>query len=131
MSIARLVIYTPTGEHFGIVPIESMFVNTPVLAVNNGGPTETIIDKRTGFLCPPDQEKFAESMELAINEPELMKEMGILGIVIFTFIFLNLGRQNVEKKFSFNSFSDKLDDIVGIIVSKKNSSFDVKNDKKD
>jgi len=79
MSIARLIIYTPTGEHFGIVPVEAMFLYTPVLAVNNGGPTETIINKKTGFLCPPEKEIFAESMEFAINNPEIIKEMGILG----------------------------------------------------
>nr|CAD2186054.1 unnamed protein product [Meloidogyne enterolobii] len=110
MSIARLIIYTPTGEHFGIVPVEAMFLYTPVLAVNNGGPTETIIDKKTGFLCPPEKEIFAESMEFAINNSEIIKEMGILG------------RQNVEKNFSFDSFSDKLDQIVCLLVSKKNST---------
>ncbi|KAL7077218.1 hypothetical protein ACQ4LE_004117 [Meloidogyne hapla] len=119
MSIARLIIYTPTGEHFGIVPVEAMFLNTPVLAVNNGGPTETIIDKKTGFLCPPEKEIFAESMEFAINETEIIKEMGIMGC------------QNVEKNFSFDSFSDKLNQIVCLLVSKKNLTNEDNNNKKD
>ena len=38
-------------EHFGIVPLEAMGLGTPVIAVNNGGPTETIVHDKTGFLC--------------------------------------------------------------------------------
>lgn len=32
METARLVIYTPDHEHFGIVPLEAMYLSTPVLA---------------------------------------------------------------------------------------------------
>jgi glycosyltransferase involved in cell wall biosynthesis len=48
------------GEHFGIVPIEAMYCQLPVVAVNDGGPTETVVDGLTGFLCDPDPESFAE-----------------------------------------------------------------------
>ena len=40
---AELLLYTPTFEHFGIVPVESMLHHTPVLAVNRGGPLETVV----------------------------------------------------------------------------------------
>lgn len=39
---AELLLYTPTFEHFGIVPVESMLYKTPVLAINRGGPLESI-----------------------------------------------------------------------------------------
>ena len=42
------LVYTPAGEHFGIVPLESMYCNTPVIAVNSGGPTETVLHGQTG-----------------------------------------------------------------------------------
>ena len=32
------LIYTPSHEHFGIVPIEAMYMKRPVIAVNSGGP---------------------------------------------------------------------------------------------
>ena len=47
------VVYTPSLEHFGIVPLETMAAMRPVIAVNNGGPLETIVDGVTGFLCDP------------------------------------------------------------------------------
>lgn len=50
------VVYTPSHEHFGIVPIETMAAMRPVIAVNNGGPLESVADGETGFLCPPTAE---------------------------------------------------------------------------
>ena len=44
------LLYTPSGEHFGIVPIEAMYNELPVIAVNDGGPMETVVDGETGFL---------------------------------------------------------------------------------
>lgn len=45
------LLYTPSGEHFGIVPCEAMLSGAPVVAVNDGGPVETVKDGETGFLC--------------------------------------------------------------------------------
>ncbi|KAN0061809.1 Alpha-1,3-mannosyltransferase-like protein [Thecaphora frezii] len=40
----RMLLYTPTEEHFGIVPLEAMICGVPVLATNTGGPVETVVD---------------------------------------------------------------------------------------
>jgi len=45
------LLYTPDREHFGIVPLEAMQLGLPVIAVNTGGPTETIRHQTTGYLC--------------------------------------------------------------------------------
>jgi len=37
-------------EDFGITPVESMSVGTPVIAFNGGGYKETVVDKKTGLL---------------------------------------------------------------------------------
>ncbi len=56
---ARATIYVPVDEDFGMSPVESMACGTPVIAVNDGGLKESIIDGKTGILinpeCTPEQ----------------------------------------------------------------------------
>lgn len=39
---SNAILYTPSNEHFGIVPVEAMYMRRPVIACNSGGPTETV-----------------------------------------------------------------------------------------
>ncbi|KAI5959250.1 ALG2 [Candida theae] len=82
---AELLLYTPGREHFGIVPVESMLYKTPVLAINFGGPLETVvnfdgtnIDEATGFLVPGDHEKWAKTITRYFNETddEIKRRLG-------------------------------------------------------
>lgn len=50
LSAATLLVYTPINEHFGIVPLEAMLAGVPVLAAASGGPLETVLDGKTGWL---------------------------------------------------------------------------------
>lgn len=65
LKSARLLVYTPSNEHFGIVPLEAMLAGVPVLAANTGGPLETIVEGKTGWLCPPED---VESWTAVMNE---------------------------------------------------------------
>lgn len=95
------LLYTPSGEHFGIVPIEAMYCQLPVVAVNDGGPTETVHDGVTGYLCKPEPESFAQAMKTLIDGGEDLKiKLG------------GNGRNRVLKHFSFNIFASQLNDIV-------------------
>ncbi len=49
-----MLLYTPLKEHFGIVPLEAMFLKKAVLAINDGGPRRTIKDTVTGYLLNND-----------------------------------------------------------------------------
>ena len=79
---ASLLIYTPTNEHFGIVPLEAMLASIPVLATNTGGPLETIYDGRTGWLRSPEQvQLWTDVMRkpLIPSSSDALKKMGQLG----------------------------------------------------
>lgn len=54
LASATALLYTPENEHFGIVPVEGMYMKRPVLASNSGGPKESLLHEKTGFLLPTD-----------------------------------------------------------------------------
>ena len=94
------LMYTPENEHFGIVPLEAQYMETPVLASNSGGPKETVIEGETGFLLSKKPEDWAEKMGVLLNEERRRKDMG------------RKGKENVLSKFSFNAFSQFTDEFV-------------------
>lgn len=104
MRHSEALLYTPQNEHFGIVPLESMYLRKPVIAVNSGGPTETIIHESTGFLCEQNENEFAEAMAKFIRDRTLSDCMG------------EMGHKRVRSTFSFEAFTEKLDRIVRELV---------------
>lgn len=100
LKLCCCLIYTPTNEHFGIVPIEAMYCERPVLATNTGGPLETVENGTTGFLIEENEEKFAEKMLKLVKDSSLCPIMGAAG------------KQRVINNFSFQSFKHKLNSII-------------------
>jgi glycosyltransferase involved in cell wall biosynthesis len=76
---ALCVVYTPHLEHFGIVPLETMAAGTPVVAVNSGGPKETVVDGVTGLLCDNTPESFCDALFKLVSNPTLARRMGAAG----------------------------------------------------
>ncbi|KHJ81974.1 glycosyltransferase, group 1 family protein [Oesophagostomum dentatum] len=97
---SRAVLYTPHNEHFGIVPVEAMYVGTPVIAVNSGGPKESIVHLETGLLVEQTPEAFAESMATLIRDESLRRKIN------------EMAPKRVRDLFAFEAFSSRLDQIV-------------------
>lgn len=109
------LVYTPANEHFGIVPLEAMFLRKPVIACNCGGPTETVIHDSTGFLCDEGnaEEEFAKAMaRIVTGGRKLSESMG------------EKGRKRVQQNFSFEAFTEKLDFIIKELLKSGNESDD-------
>uniref|UniRef100_A0A8C6SIV3 Alpha-1,3/1,6-mannosyltransferase ALG2 n=1 Tax=Neogobius melanostomus TaxID=47308 RepID=A0A8C6SIV3_9GOBI len=100
LRASTAVLYTPSREHFGIVPVEAMYCCCPVVAVNSGGPLESVADGVTGFLCEPTAEAFSAAMERLVTEIPLRKDMGLAG------------KARVQDKFSLEAFADQLYDYI-------------------
>ena len=79
LTYSTALIYTPSNEHFGIVPLEAMYCKTPVVAVNNGGPLETIIDNQTGFLCESNANDFGNALKKFVDNAGMSENFGING----------------------------------------------------
>lgn len=80
---ASLLVYTPSNEHFGIVPLEAMLAGVPVLAADNGGPIETVMEGVTGWLRDPEKDsEWTDIMDqvlhrLSKKELEQMSRAGV------------------------------------------------------
>lgn len=105
-----MLLYTPAFEHFGIVPLEAMLAEKPVLAANVGGPTETVVDDETGWLRNPDNaSEWTGIMKIALadsSRPKLL-EMG------------RRGRQRVIESFSKRQMAQRLNTIFEKMLAAK------------
>jgi glycosyltransferase involved in cell wall biosynthesis len=73
------VLFTAFNEDWGIVPIEGMAFGKPVVAVNRGGPRESIRHGVQGFLEEPEPDAFAHRMAQLAHDPSLARTMGKAG----------------------------------------------------
>lgn len=66
---ASFCLFTPLNEDWGIVPLESMRYGKAVISNARGGPLESVIHEKTGFLHAPDDfDGWASSIrKLALN----------------------------------------------------------------
>merc|ERR1712050_454117 len=112
---AACLLYTPDREHFGIVPVEAMYARVPVVAVNSGGPLESIVEGGTGYLRPQDPKQWATAISGLLSDSDLRQRMG------------DAGRERVAKEFSLESFGSTLEESVrgladGTLQSSKKGS---------
>lgn len=63
-------------EPFGMVALESMACETPVIAVNEGGYRETVINSKTGFLIKRNPKILAEKINLLLKNNKLRIKLG-------------------------------------------------------
>ncbi|KRX99387.1 Alpha-1,3/1,6-mannosyltransferase ALG2, partial [Trichinella pseudospiralis] len=94
------LVYTPSNEHFGIVPLEAMYCQVPVIACNSGGPMETILHEKTGYLVPSDPQAFADVMIKFVEDATLKTKFG------------QAGREWVLNKFSPDQFDFQLFEML-------------------
>lgn len=69
------VLFTPPNEDWGLVPLEAMAFGKPVIAVDRGGPRESVAHGETGLRCPSDEGEFARAMRTLWEDPSLVAAM--------------------------------------------------------
>jgi alpha-maltose-1-phosphate synthase len=96
-------------EPFGIINLEAMACEAPVVASATGGILEVVVDGETGYLVhfdqdpvtkfPADAEKFSRDLAARISElmadPEKARQFGLAG------------RKRVEQKFAWSAIADQ------------------------
>jgi glycosyltransferase involved in cell wall biosynthesis len=71
--------FTAFNEDWGLVPLEFMAAGKPVIAVDAGGPRESVLDGVTGFLEPDDPASFSRRLVQLGNRPDLARTLGSAG----------------------------------------------------
>ncbi|MEK4296304.1 glycosyl transferase [Paenibacillus odorifer] len=82
MNTADLLIHTSvTPEPFGQVIVEGMAAGLPVIASNEGGPVEIVVQGETGLLIEPgDAAILADSIKWMLDHPEERRRMADNGM---------------------------------------------------
>lgn len=93
-------ITTAIDEDFGITPLEAMASGKPVVAVNEGGYMETVIDGYTGIKVGPNSVELANAIKEISKNPESYKKACF----------------KQANKFDYNNFENKLNEIMSKIV---------------
>ena len=120
-SHARVFCCPSVYEPFGIINLEAMACRAPVVASATGGIKEVVVDDKTGYLVPFDQdpvtsfprdpEKFAKDLAARINEllkdPEKCRRFG------------DAGRRRVEDIFSWTAIAHQTIDLYKRLIEQK------------
>ena len=94
---AEVFVCPSAYEPFGIINLEAMACETPVVASRVGGITEVVVDGETGFLVPPaEPEVLAERLARILGDPELGQRLG------------KAGRQRVLQEFSWDRLAQRV-----------------------
>jgi starch synthase len=108
-------------EPFGIINLEAMACEAPVVASATGGILEVVVDNETGLLVPfaqdpatgfptePDQfaRDLAAKLTALLNDPEKCKRFGVAG------------RKRVEEQFSWTAIAGRTIELYQSLIDAK------------
>ena len=123
-SHARVFCCPSVYEPFGIINLEAMACEAPVVASATGGIKEVVVDGETGYLVPfepaattgfpADPERLARDLAARLSEllrdPDKCKRFG------------RAGRKRVEQKFSWSAIADQTIELYRSLIEERQVS---------
>lgn len=102
---SKATLATAYLEPFGLSVIESLACSTPVVAVDEGGFRETILNHKTGLLLPRNISIFAQELEQLLSNPKRLQELAGNG-------------PQKAMQFTWTKTAQKINKIIHHVVSK-------------
>jgi alpha-1,3/alpha-1,6-mannosyltransferase len=108
LASARLCLFIPLAEPFGLVPVEAMLRGTPVIASDHGGPSEIVTDGETGCLVDPySPDAVADAIVRMYDDGDRLEVLG------------RQGRARAEAKFSLAACADCIEEAASRTVQRQ------------
>ncbi len=105
---ARVFVCPSVYEPFGIINLEAMACETPVVASAVGGIQEVVAPGETGLLVPPaEPHALAEAINKLLRDKSLARKMG------------KAGRLRVERYFSWSSIAKETKDMYTKVIKER------------
>ncbi len=109
-SHASVFVCPSVYEPFGIINLEAMACEVPVVASAVGGIKEVVVDGETGVLVPPaDPRALAEAVNSLLRDRSRARKMGLAG------------RARVEKYFSWELIASKTLDMYRELIEERSA----------
>ncbi len=100
-AASLVVVPSRWPEPFGMVGVEAMLRERPVVASRVGGIVDWLVDGETGFMVDSESpDEFAQKMELLLLDKTLSMAFG------------KKGREFAEEKFSFEKYMKSLEELL-------------------
>jgi starch synthase len=122
-SHARVFVCPSVYEPFGIINLEAMACEAPVVGSSTGGIKEVVVDGETGYLVPFEQDRngfptepdtfardFGEKVSDLLADPEKCRRFGAAG------------RKRVEEKFSWTAIADQTIELYRSLLASSGAS---------
>jgi len=107
-SHCRVFVCPSVYEPFGIINLEAMATERPVVASAVGGIKEVVVPEETGLLVPPaDPKALADAINRVLRNPEWGRKMGLAG------------RKRVEQHFSWTSIAKQTLEMYKDLLAEK------------
>ena len=106
LALTDVVVLPSHNEPFGLVLIEAMAANKPVIATNTAGPLEIVASGATGLLVEHgDARQLADAMLELLGDPDRARTMG------------QAGRKRAEKLFDISRLMQQLYGVYETLTS--------------
>ncbi len=105
-SRCTAIVHPAENEDYGIAPLEGMASGKAVIAFNEGGPTETIVDNETGYLVDGTTE-MAKKMLFVAEHPSIANKVG------------KAGMKRVKEHYSWERFFERYDHALKEVADRK------------